>query len=127
MAKYEERCAEFVYACLACQKSKIEHQKALCLMEPLNIPKWEWDNIFMDFVLGLPKTSKGDSIWVIVDILTKSAHFLLMKINYSLQKLCEMYIDEIVRLHGIPSSILFDRDSRFTSRFWEGLDNALGY
>lgn len=76
-------------------------------MHLLNIPEWKWDIISMDFVPGLPKTSKGnDSVWVIVDRLTKLAHFLPMKINNSLQKLTEMYIDKIVRFNGIPSSIV---------------------
>ena len=119
--------AKFVYACLTCQKSKIEHQKPAGMMQPLKIPEWKWDSISMDFVTGLPRTVKGnDSIWVIVDRLTKSAHFLPMKINHSLEKLAELYIEEIVRLHGIPSSIVSDRDPRFTSRFWESLQKALG-
>jgi len=97
------------------------------MMQLLNIPEWKWDSISMDFVTGLPKTVKGnDSIWVIVDRLTKSAHFLPMKINHSMQKLAEMYIEEIVKLHGIPSSIVSDRDPRFTSRFWKSLQDALG-
>ena len=76
---------------------------------------------------GLPKTAKGnDSIWVIVDRLTKLAHFLLMKINHPMQKLVDMYIKEIVRLHGIPSSIVSDRDPRFTSKLWEGLQKEFG-
>ena len=73
----------------------------------------------MDFVVGLPLTGrKHDSVWVVVDRLTKSTHFLLVRTNYSLDKLTELYIKEIVRLHGIPKSIILDRDSRFTSRFW---------
>ena len=116
-----------MYSCLTCQKSKIEHQKPAGMMQPLKIPEWKWDSISMDFVTGLPRTTKGnDSIWVIVDRLTKSAHFLPMKINHSLERLAELYIEEIVRLHGIPSSIVSDRDPRFTSRFWESLQKALG-
>ena len=81
----------------------------------------------MDFVSGLPKTSFGcDSIWVIVDRLTKSAHFLVVKTTYSLDKLAKEYIKEIVRLHGIPNSIVSDRDPRFTSKFWRSLQEALG-
>ena len=73
----------------------------------------------MDFVVGLPLTGrKHDSVWVIVDRLTKSAHFLSMRTNYSLDKLVELYIKEIVRLHGISVSIILDRDPRFTLRFW---------
>nr|KYP69532.1 Transposon Ty3-I Gag-Pol polyprotein [Cajanus cajan] len=119
--------AEFVSACLVCQKAKIEHQKPSGLLQPLSIPEWKWDSISMDFVVALPRTRKGhDSIWVIVDKLTKSAHFLPVNIRYSLEKLARLYIDEIVRLHGIPSSIVSDRDPRFTSRFWESLQQALG-
>ena len=81
----------------------------------------------MDFVVGLPRTQQGhDAIWVIVDRLTKSAHFLPMKVSYSLDKLTEVYIREVVRLHGVPFSIVSDRDPRFTSRFWPGLQHALG-
>jgi len=81
----------------------------------------------MDFVEGLPKTPRGlDSIWVIVDRLTKSAHFIPIIIIFSLEKFTSLYISEIVRLHGVPSSIVSDRDPRFTSRFWESLNRVLG-
>lgn len=74
----------------------------------------------MDFLSGLPKTKKGfNSIWVIVDRLTKFAHFLPVKVNYPLDKLATLYIDEIVKLHGIP--VVSDRDPHFTSRFWKSL------
>ena len=80
----------------------------------------------MDFVVGLPLTGgKHDSVWVVVDRLTKSAHFLPVRIDYSLDKLAELYISEIVRLHGIPISIISDRDPRFTSRFWGNLQEPL--
>ena len=78
----------------------------------------EMDSIAMDFVVGLPRTiKKFDSIWIIVDRLTKSAHFLPINIRYSLEKLVELYIREFVRLHGIPSSIVSDGDLRFTYKF----------
>ena len=81
----------------------------------------------MDFVSGLPKTVRGhDSIWVIIDRLTKSAHFLPVRVTYTLDKLAEIYVREIVRLHGVPKSIISDRDSRFTSKFWKSLQSALG-
>ena len=81
----------------------------------------------MDFVTGLPKTQKGhDAIWVVVDRLTKSAHFLPMNIKDSLEKLTQIYVGEVVRLHGISVSIVSDRDPRFTSRFWQLLQKALG-
>ena len=81
----------------------------------------------MDFVCGLPRSPKNhDAIWEVVDWLTKSIHFIPIRMNYFLDKLAELYINEIVRLHGVPISILSDRDSRFTSRFWDSLLKALG-
>ena len=81
----------------------------------------------MDFVIGLPRTQRQhDAIWVIVDRLTKFAHFLPVNVEDSLEKLGQLYVDEIVRLHGVPVSIVSDRDPRFTSRFWPSLQIALG-
>ncbi|KAI3815619.1 hypothetical protein L1987_15296 [Smallanthus sonchifolius] len=81
----------------------------------------------MDFITKLPRTSSGhDSIWVIIDRLTKSAHFLPIREDYRVEKLARIYIDEIVSRHGIPLNIISDRDSRFTSRFWQSLQSALG-
>nr|KYP37777.1 Transposon Ty3-I Gag-Pol polyprotein [Cajanus cajan] len=125
--KMKREVEEFVYACLVCQKAKVEHQKPSGLMQPLDVPVWKWDSISMDFVVGLPKTVKNlDAIWVIVDRLTKSAHFIPINIRYFLHRLTRLYISEIVRLHGVPTSIVSDRDPRFTSRFWESLHKALG-
>ena len=119
--------AQFVYACLTCQKSKVEHQKPAGLMQPLEIPEWKWDSISMDFVTGLPNTSRGcDAIWVIVDRLTKSAHFIPINISYPVSKLAEIYTNVIVKLHGVPLCIVSDRDPRFTSEFWKSLQEALG-
>ena len=76
----------------------------------------------MDFVVGLPRTPNGfDSIWVVVDRLTKSAHFIPINIRFSLEKLTSLYISENIKLHGVLSSIVSDRDPRFTSRIWESL------
>ena len=81
----------------------------------------------MDFIIGLPRTRAGyNAIWVIVDRLTKLAHFLPICSNFSLDRLAELYISEIVRLHGVPVSIISDRDPRFTSRFWPKLQKVLG-
>jgi len=89
------------------------------MLQQLEIPEWKWDSIAMDFVPHLPRTVRShDAIWVIVDCLTKSDHFLVVNLRMSMAKLAQLYISEIVRLHGVPSSIVFDRDPRFTSRFW---------
>ncbi|KAK2368619.1 hypothetical protein QL285_081803 [Trifolium repens] len=123
----KKEVAEFVYACMICQKSKVEHKKPSGLLQPMFIPEWKWDSIAMDFVSILPKTKKGnDSIWVIVDRLTNSAHFIAFKMGTLVPKLAEIYVEQIVRLHGIPTSIVSDRDPRFTSRFWESLQEAVG-
>nr|GFB32145.1 putative nucleotidyltransferase, ribonuclease H [Tanacetum cinerariifolium] len=97
------------------------------LLQWLDIPVWKWDEISMDFVTGLPRTQRRhDAIWVVVDRLTKSIHFLHIRKDYSVGKLAETFQQEIVRLHGTPSAIVSDRDPRFTSRFWKGLKKALG-
>ena len=119
--------ALFVSKCLTCQQVKIEHQRASGLLQPLEIPKWKWEEISMDFVTGLPLTrKKHDAIWVVVDRLTKSAHFLPIRVDYRVSKLADIFQQEIVRLHGMPTAIISDRDPRFTSRFWKGLHKAWG-
>ncbi|GLU19566.1 hypothetical protein SLE2022_358110 [Rubroshorea leprosula] len=119
--------ARFVSQCLTCQKVKAEHQRLPGKLQPLPIPQWKWENITMDFVTGLPRTLKGnDSVWVIVDRLTKSAHFLPYRTGTSIEKLANMYMEEIVKLHGVPVSIVSDRDTRFLSHFWTSLQQALG-
>jgi hypothetical protein len=119
--------AQFVAHCDTCQRIKAEHQKPAGLLQPLPIPVWKWDEIGIDFVVGLPMTRKGnDSIWVIVDRLTKVAHYLPVRTNYGGEKLAQLYVDNIVKLHGVPSRIVSDRGTQFTSRFWKGLHNAMG-
>ncbi|GKB06108.1 putative nucleotidyltransferase, ribonuclease H [Tanacetum coccineum] len=119
--------ATYVSKCLTCAKVKAEHQRPSGLLQQPEIPEWKWEHITMDFVTGLPRTSSGyDSIWVIVDRLTKSAHFLPMKKTDSMEKLTRLYLKEVVCRHGVPLSIISDRDSRFASGFWRSLQNALG-
>src|SRR3954463_7631159 len=103
--------ARYVSRCRTCQQVKAEHQRPHGLLQPLEIPQWKWDHITMDFVSGLPRSPNGhDSIWVIVDRLTKCAHFLPVRRTDSLAKLSKLYMHEIVRLHGVPLSIVSDRD-----------------
>ncbi|GJU70214.1 reverse transcriptase domain-containing protein [Tanacetum coccineum] len=119
--------ATYVSKCLTCAKVKAEHQWPFGLLVQPDIPEWKWEKITMDFVTKLPKTAAGsDSIWVIVDRLTKSAHFLPMKETDSTEKLMRLYMKEIVARHGIPVSIISDRDSHFTLRVWQSLHKALG-
>ena len=119
--------SDLVLRCLICQQVKAEHQVPSGLLQPIMILEWKWDRVTMDFVSGLPlSTSKKDAIWVVVDRLTKSAHFIPVCMDFSLDRLVELYVSQIVRLHGVPISIVSDRDSRFTSRFWRKLQEALG-
>ncbi|GJT86431.1 putative reverse transcriptase domain-containing protein [Tanacetum coccineum] len=109
------------------ENDRLETQKPSGLLQQPEIPEWKWEKITMDFVSGLPRTPSGyDSIWVIVDRLTKSAHFLPMKKTDSIEKLAQLYLKEIVCKHGVPTSIISDRDSLFTSRFWKSLQEAMG-
>ena len=119
--------SEYVPKCLTCQQVKDEHQVPSGLLNPHPIPKWKWDNITMDFVSSFPLTQrKHDAIWVIVDRLTKSAHFLPIRLDYSMDRLADLYVNEIFRLHGIRVSIVSNHDPRFTSRFWKELQSAFG-
>jgi transposase InsO family protein len=97
------------------------------LLQPLQIPQWKWDEIGMDFIVGLPRTRTGyDSIWVAVDRLTKAAHFILVKTTYNSVVLAELYMAQIVCLHGVLKKIVSDRGTQFTSHFWQQLHEALG-
>ena len=119
--------AEYVSKCLTCSRVKAEYQKPSGLLTQPEIPIWKWDRITMDFITKLPKTTTGyDTIWVIVDRLTKSAHFLPIKETDEMNTLAQIYLKEIVSRHGVPISIISDRDSRFTSHFWKSLQKALG-
>ncbi|GJV53828.1 putative reverse transcriptase domain-containing protein [Tanacetum coccineum] len=119
--------ATYVSKCLTCLRVKAEHQKPSGLLVQPEIPQWKWDNITMDFVTKLPKTQSGnDTIWVIVDRLTKSAHFLPMRETDPMDKLARLYLKEVVTRHGIPVSIICDRDPRFTSNFWKSFQKAMG-
>ncbi|XP_049378066.1 LOW QUALITY PROTEIN: uncharacterized protein LOC125842802 [Solanum stenotomum] len=119
--------ADFVSRCLCCQQVKAEHLRPGGVFQRLPIPEWKWERITMDFVVGLPRTSRGvDSIWVIVDRLTKSAHFLPVHTTFSAERLARIYIREVVRLHGVPVAIISDRGSQFTSSFWRAFQEELG-
>ncbi|GJR25498.1 putative reverse transcriptase domain-containing protein [Tanacetum coccineum] len=106
---------------------RLKHQRPSGLFQQHEIPKWKCDKNTMDFITKLPRSSSGhNTIWIIVDRLTKSAHFLVIREDYSMEKLARLYIDEIVARHGVPVLIFSDRDRRFTSRFWQTLQKALG-
>jgi hypothetical protein len=119
--------AEYVAVCDSCQRIKAEHHRPAGLLQPLHIPQWKWDEIGMDFIVGLPRTRTGyDSIWIVVDRLTKAAHFIPVKTTYNSAVLAKLYMARIVCLHGVPKKIVSDRGTQFTSHFLQQLHEALG-
>nr|GEU53346.1 reverse transcriptase domain-containing protein [Tanacetum cinerariifolium] len=108
--------ATYVSKCLTCSKVKAEHQRPSRLLQQPKIPEWKWNNITIDFITKLPKTKSGhDTIWVVVDKLTKSAYFLATREDYNMEKLARLYIDEIIARHGVPVSIILDQDGCYHS------------
>ncbi|CAH1427775.1 unnamed protein product [Lactuca virosa] len=119
--------AKYVAECVTCARVKAQHHKPYESLEPLPVPMGKREDITMDFVTKLPRTKNGhDMIWVAVDRFTKSAHFIAANERWSMDKLANSYVKKIVRLHGVPLTIVSDRDSRFTSRFWRSLQEELG-
>nr|GEW48190.1 reverse transcriptase domain-containing protein [Tanacetum cinerariifolium] len=117
---------EYVSKCLTCLKVNAEHQRPSGLLQQPEIPIWKWEGIAMDFVTKLLRTSGGhDTIWVILDRLTKSAHFLPMREDYKMDRLARLYLNEIVSRHGVPILIISERDNRFTSSFWQSMQEVL--
>jgi hypothetical protein len=118
---------DYVIQCMECQKVKVEHRHPVGLLQPLPIPKKKWEVITMDFITRLPRTNKQhDSIMVVVDKLTKDAHFVPVKTTHTMANSAEIFMKEISRLHGIPRTIVSDRDTKFTSNFWRGLFKGFG-
>jgi hypothetical protein len=112
--------AKYVADCDTCHRMKASHLKSTGVLQPLSIPMWKWDDISMDFIVGLLRTArKKDSIWVILDRLTNTAHFIDVHTTYSVQQYAELYMDQIVHLHGISKTIISDRGTQFVARFWE--------
>nr|GEZ70982.1 putative reverse transcriptase domain-containing protein [Tanacetum cinerariifolium] len=119
--------AEYVSRCLTCSKIKAENQKLSGLLQQPKIPEWKWEKITMNLVTKLPRSSgRYDTIWVIMDRLTKSAHFLPIREDYKTEKLARIYINEIIARHGVPVSIISDRDGQFASHLWQALQKVLG-
>jgi hypothetical protein len=118
--------ASHVALCDTCHRVEAEHQRPAGLLQPLKVPEWKQEEIGMDFIVGLPRTHDGyDSIWVIVDRLTKVAHFIPVKTTYTGAKLAELYMSRIVCLLGVPKKIESDRGTQFTSHFWEKLHESM--
>jgi hypothetical protein len=119
--------ADYITQCMECQKVKANHRHPVGLLQPLPIPENKWEVITMDFITGLPRTNKQHhSIMVVVDKLTKAAHFLHMKTTHTMANIADIFMKDFARLHGIPRTIVSDIDTKFTSNFWRGLFKVFG-
>jgi hypothetical protein len=117
----------YVSECDTCRKVNTDYMKPGGLLQPLSVLDWKWDDISMDFIVGLPLTArKYNSIWVIVDRLTKFAHFIPVNTNYNVQNYVEIYVVHVLCLHRVPKTIVSNRGSQFVARSWEQLHAYLG-
>jgi transposase InsO family protein len=125
--KMHREIAQYVARCLVCQKVKADRRRPAGLIQPLPKSQCKFDIITMDFVTGLPRTRLGhNAVWVIVDTLTKVAHFIPFRLGTSAEDMGRLYLAWQYRHHGVPKRIISDRDPRFTSRFWGRFQEALG-
>lgn len=116
---------ELVKSCEVCQRSKDESVAYPGILQPLPIPSRAWENVAMDFISGLPKSQGKDSIFVVIDMYSKYAHFFALTHPYSASQVAQLFLDNICKLHGLPSSIVSDRDPIFVSNFWKELFQGL--
>jgi hypothetical protein len=118
--------ARYVARCDTCRRVKAIHMKTTSPLQSLPVPRWKCEDISMDFIVGLPRIAKGYySIWVIIDQLTKIAHFLLVRVKFTVATYAELYIAHILSLHGVPKTIVSNRGPQFVFKFWEELHKAL--
>jgi hypothetical protein len=114
----KEDIVSYMVRCIECQQMKAEHRHPVGILQPHTIPESKWEVILMDLIIGLPLMARRhDSIFVVVDTLTKSAHFILVCMMYQVPDIARAFFSEIVRLHGVPRRIIYDRGSMFTGLF----------
>jgi len=123
--KMDENITKYVGSCDVCQRNKVIRHKRYGLLEPLEVPMRPWKVIFMDFIVGLSKSDTDTKIWVIIDRFSKMAHFIPLRPDEHIKELALMFVKEIWGLHGLPESIVSDRDIQFTSKFWTSLRQLL--
>jgi hypothetical protein len=124
--KLKKQVTEFVKQCAICQKNKSENIPYPGLLQPLPLPDMAWTHISMDFIEGLPKSQSKDVILVVVDRLSKYAHFIALSHPYNASDIAQLFLDNVFKLHGLPKVILIDRDPIFTSTIWQSLFKAMG-
>jgi hypothetical protein len=125
--RMKREIGKYVSECDTCRRVKANHLRPARNLQPLSIPEWKWENICIEFIVGLPRSSRGyNSIWVIVDRLMKSAHFIPVSTTYRVRQYAELYLSHIIHYHSILKTITSDRGSIFVARFWEQLHECLG-
>eukprot|EP00253_Pinus_taeda_P008867 PITA_08867 len=123
----KKNVAEYLAQCLECQQIKAEHQHLAGLLQPLPILEWKWETISMDFITRLPRTKKNnDSIMVVVDKLSKAAHFIHVQSTYRAVQIAHIFMQNVFKLHELPKTIISDHDVKFTLAFWRKLFTELG-
>jgi hypothetical protein len=123
----KQEIARYMAECDTCRRVKASHLRPVGNLQPLSIPEWKWEDICMDLTVGLPCTSCGhDSMWVIMDHLTKSDHFIPVGTRYKVRQYAKLYIAHIVCYHDFPKTIISYRGSIFVTHFWEQLHDYLG-
>ena len=119
-ANMKSEVAHFLARCMGCQQVKAKHQHLEGLLLPLPIPEWKWEVISVDFITGFPKSKKkNDYVMVVVDKLSKDAHFIPVKSTYKVVNIADIFMKEVFRLHGIPKTIISNRDVKITGKFWK--------
>ena len=125
--RMKREIAKFVSECDVCRRVKAEHQRPAGTLRPIDVPEWKWDEVGMDFITGFPKSQKGNNaIWVIIDRLSKVAHFLPVRDDIRAGQLADLYMSRIVPLHGVPLRIISDHGSIFVSKFLQSFQTAMG-
>ena len=114
----DQEVEEYVRSCDSCQRNEATWHKKYGLLDPWEIPNRPWDDISMDFIVGLPESSGHMKIWVVVNWFFKMAHFIPLSTDTPIKEIANIFLREIWRLHGLPNSVVSDRDSRFHSKFW---------
>ena len=123
--KMDQEVEEYVRSCDSCQQNKATRHKKYGLLDHLDIPNRPRDDISMDFIVGLPEPGRHTKIWVVVDRFSKMAHFIPLSTETTIKEIANIFLREVWRLHGLPNSVVSDRDSRFQSKFWLGMIELL--
>ena len=121
-----EDVQDYVRSCDTCQRDKTSRHRKYRLLEPLEIPYRPWSSISMDWITKLPESGGYTQIWVIVDRLTKMAHFIPLRTGATALELANIFLERIWKLHGIPDEIILDRDTKVISLFWKKLIDLMG-